>query len=317
MTLNFRHSVVICTQSRTGDLLTLINSIESLASSTQLEIIVVENSGDKNQYNLLATKLEQYKNTLNIKILIGSPGLTRSRNLALAKITEGIVHFVDDDLIMISDYFEVADKHFKDKPDLAGIAPYIDSPDVNGSTNKLQSKVKSICIKHLNLEGKLTRSGRAFWLVNPNQTIEVDWLPGCSMSYRFELIGDLRFSECLEKGPLGGYALGEDVDFSSSMKEKGGLEAIGGVTVIHKLALNNRRNWQLMDEGIGRWLAYLQRTKPKLVNKNVVFTFLILDSIKIQLANVNAIFKKDKKHRESLRRLRSYKAEVLNPTLIK
>ena len=101
------------------------------------------------------------------------------------------------------------------------------------------------------------------------------------------------------------------------MKEKGGLEAIGHVAIIHNLAVNNRRNWKLMDEGIGRWTAYLQRTKPELINQKIVLILFIFDSIKIQVANIISTFRGHKEYRDPFRRVRSYKAEVLNPTLTK
>jgi hypothetical protein len=70
-----------------------------------------------------------------------------------------------------------------------------------------------------------------------------------------------------------------------------------------------------MDEGIGRWFGYLERTKPNLVNRRIIILFLVFDAIKIQTTKLLLIFKANKTPRYSLMRLKAFISESTSPTM--
>ena len=96
------------------------------------------------------------------------------------------------------------------------------------------------------------------------------------MAYRLKVINDFRFETRLENGPLGGYALGEDLDFSHRVSKVSKLLYLGNISIFHKLAPNNRTNWLRMDEGIGRLRAFLLNRFPEdLRISRVIFSLII------------------------------------------
>ena len=161
MSLLLRHSVVICTQYRIIELEELLNSIVLFSSGIDLSIYVVENSGSDINFEKVTIALRKYEKTLDISLLKSEPGLPRSRNIALSQISTDLIHFLDDDVLLTSDYFQSAESHFLADSKLVGLAPFIESPPQSGSIAKIIIKVRSKLIKSLKLEGKISKSGRS------------------------------------------------------------------------------------------------------------------------------------------------------------
>ena len=66
--------------------------------------------------------------------------------------------------------------------------------------------------------GRVLPSGRNPLVVDVLSVTEVDWLSGCSMSFRRAVFEMFSFNE-----ELTGYGLGEDVEFSYRVHQRGRL----------------------------------------------------------------------------------------------
>jgi GT2 family glycosyltransferase len=111
--------------------------------------------------------------------------------------------------------------------------------------------------------GKITNYGENFWFpenfTKNSETCE--WLPGCCMTYNFNLLGDLKFNLSLENGPGKSYAVGEDVDFSLRASDCGPLYVMGSIVVDHREESGTRDNRILMAKARGTFRAYLTYQK--------------------------------------------------------
>ncbi len=252
------HTVVICTRSRSQSLIDLIASIKNCTQPESLKVLIVLNGHTEKE---LIEAQKQFANSqINLRITVSKPGLASARNAALQELKEGLVTFLDDDVLLPRNYFEEIDKTFQANPDLNGLSPriqglYADHPKVRGrfGVNK-QPKY-----------GQVTRNGDNFWVpdVFSEKLTRVEWLPGCSMTYKISAIGKKKFSEELMLGPTGGYSLGEDVDFSLQF---GNLVALNTISINHLQASSVRDNSQVMSDARGRWNVFLARRHPAKVS---------------------------------------------------
>jgi GT2 family glycosyltransferase len=93
--------------------------------------------------------------------------------------------------------------------------------------------------------GAVLRSGRAVLAFVPRELLEVDWLSGCSMSYRTSVFDELRFD-----AGLSGYSMGEDLDFSFRAGRVGKLVVTPEARLEHRASPVNRlgvADWYAMD----------------------------------------------------------------------
>jgi GT2 family glycosyltransferase len=113
--------------------------------------------------------------------------------------------------------------------------------------------------------GALLESGVNVLVFDGEQPSEVDWLSGCSMSYRTSALDGLRFDE-----RRGGNGLGEDVDFSARLGSRGRLLWVPDARVEHRQSAINRESalrvkrkavahrWQLAQDRVApvrrRWV---------------------------------------------------------------
>lgn len=140
------------------------------------------------------------------------PGLPRQRNLGVASISEGIVHFIDDDSIVEPRYFDAIMRVFSTDPHgLVG--------GVGGVITNLPPHAPGRLLRAFQLDsashGVVLPSGRNVLVFSASSPLDVDWLSGSSMSYRREVFDEFRFDES-----LAGWALGEDVDFSYRVRQR-------------------------------------------------------------------------------------------------
>jgi hypothetical protein len=139
----------------------------------------------------------------------GSPPLTAQRNVGIGFARErgyDVVLFLDDDVVVEPGYVAAVLSAFVANPDAAGVGAVV--------TNEPPARL--ITLKRFFLiwsrrPGAVLSSGRnvvGHYDSGPWPRT-VQWLSGCCMSYRLDLIGESRFDERLV-----GYSWGEDVDFS-------------------------------------------------------------------------------------------------------
>jgi len=270
--MKYSHTVVVCSRDRSLELSEFLENISKVAHFSSVELIVVENSLSAERYQEVKIKIDSDPKFQKVTLIQSPPGLARARNASFSIIGSDIVHFMDDDISLPTNYFEVVDKAFFDNPQTGGLSPFIQS-----ASTLTKSRIKKMLSPIFHVDGKLSKSGRAKWLSRSGKNHQVYWLPGCCMVYRINTIQRFRFETQLENGPLGGYALGEDLDFSHRISKHTKLLGLGEISVFHKLAPNDRTNWIKMDDGIGRLRAFLLVRFPEDVRISRVLISLLLE----------------------------------------
>jgi GT2 family glycosyltransferase len=162
---------------------------------------------------------------------------------------------VDDDVEFCQGYFEELMLQFATEPHLAGTGGV-----TLGAPNPRRNLVLDFIGLTSKTPGKLMSTGVASpTFVETENTLAVDWLPGCSMSFRLESVGELRFD--LNRTDL---PLGEDVDFTARLAMVGRLTHNHKAKLFHNLSPVNRdierdmyrqdviHRWTLAEQCIGR-----------------------------------------------------------------
>jgi glucosyl-dolichyl phosphate glucuronosyltransferase len=224
-------SVIIPTYNRPDDLKAFI---ESLLKQTQLpnEVIIVDDG------NLPEIPLSQNCHDAGIQTIYLKkeiPGLTSSRNFGIERARGDIIFFFDDDVVIAPQFIEqVMHVYNNDKNNLIG---GVCGRETNFSPTHFKQRLRKFLeIIFLNSgfsEGKILSSG---FFTDYGETIkagmnrcEVDFLSGCSFSFRKEVFKDFMFNT---KEYLN-YGMGEDKDFSCRVGTKYKLIYEPSATLVH------------------------------------------------------------------------------------
>jgi hypothetical protein len=166
------------------------------------------------------------------------PGLTYQRNIGLNRIFEshvasGLVHFLDDDVILQPEYFKKSKETFIQDPTIVGCT----GNDLNRSDKSSLSfrLLRYISENVFNFSGKLTKSCLNLGIFNSVSSYRIDWMPGCNMIYQINALSDARFDE-----ERLGYSFGEDVDFTYRISKNAKLVYSPFIKYRHELSSNNR-----------------------------------------------------------------------------
>ena len=227
-----RHEVLVCTRNRAAELRTCL---EHVARSRSLPGVLVVDSSDTAASREVVEAFAKGQPGMNVVYIHTHPGLTRQRNVALARASASVVHFIDDDSYVEPGYFEEILRVFDSaEPEVAGVGGF----QTNGGDHKA-SRLKRLFF----LSGEPGEVTRAAWNVElhtvPTRPVSVDWLSGCSMSFRLDVARTLRFDERMT-----GYSLGEDVEFCIRLRAAGyRLLVAPNARLWHDESPNNRLDW--------------------------------------------------------------------------
>ncbi len=201
------------------------------AASPSIPILVIDASTTEATRYVCEGIARRPESSLNLIYRRASqPGLTHQRNEAVGICRElgaKLVHFIDDDTEVLAGYFDAVERRFHQDPTVMGVGGII----IN------QPLVKYLTIKSFFLMGSrrpasVLRSGRPVLGQYPGAraTARVEWLSGCSMSFRITAFDDQMFDSRLQ-----GYSLGEDYDFGFRLSRKHRLAIEPMATCIHHL----------------------------------------------------------------------------------
>jgi len=163
---------------------------------------------------------------------VAKPGLTAQRNAAIRAGRSEVVHFVDDDTVLDPHYIESILREFA--ADLEGTVLGVGGLITNCHRHPV-SMAKRVFLLDSPRAGRVLPSGRNPLAVDVQSVTEVDWLSGCSMSFRREVFEMFSFNEQFE-----GYGLGEDVDFSYRVRQRGRLVLTPDARIEHLESPLNR-----------------------------------------------------------------------------
>ena len=218
------HAVILCSRGRPRELEVAVRNLCFQNLSPKIIIIVVTSQEDLSE-NIDSLKETLLEKEILLEIFVSAPGLTKQRNFGLSKVNGDIdiVHFFDDDVILPPEYLDIVDSLFQSRLDISGIG--------GRTTDNTDIKVSSLerfFLLNSKSSGVLLPSGINVGFRYSVDPYEVDWLPGCTMSYRISRIHGISFDESRE-----GVGWGEDVDFSARVAERGKLLMFSHPRILH------------------------------------------------------------------------------------
>jgi GT2 family glycosyltransferase len=158
-------------------------------------------------------------------------GLTRQRNFALRWVSTDLIVFFDDDVVLLPGCLRDMERVHRELGDqVAGVGAR-DEFDRTPVT-RLWRLRRCLGIVTTLEPGRYCRTGMSIpwgFLPPTDKLVDGDWLPGFAMMWKTALIDQEGF--CSE---FGGYAQGEDLEFSLRARRKGRLVLAGTARVQHR-----------------------------------------------------------------------------------
>lgn len=238
-------SVIIATRNRSEALETI--SLPSLAKQEfkDFEVVIWDASDDDRSKVVVETFMQYHHDMLIRYFKAPRVGSASQRNDAVKVAVGNIIFFIDDDSEVSQDGLLALLEAFRDGS-VCGAGLFVtdlrNSKEVRLSFKKKAFKAYTIIFR-MSHEGKNNKVMLSGWNIYTNHRNfgEVEWLGGCSMAYRKELFEKFSFNEELQK--FGGYAFGEDLEFSHRIarsKKKEKLLIIKKGYIIHHGASGGR-----------------------------------------------------------------------------
>lgn len=309
-------SYILCSKDREEYLRSLVHNLLEVDAIYDTEVIIIEASKD-NRMTVSDLSIDWPSRIILKKTAAGLP---QQRNEGLQLASGEVVVFLDDDVILKTSMYPELCKAFADSA-VVGAAPLLEDELVTGEGFTWHNFFLRMGLKS-GRAGRVTKSGVNSWLIDKpySSNLFVEWLPGCAMAYRREAIKGLLFNEALTKGPLGGYALGEDVDFSLRAGKRGNLICVPTIRINHTKAPSIRDRELEMAEARGRWFAFLVRNHSEKVNAKCVYIRLMGAKLYHQSRSLFSLGMSRKRRLNlfdlSSLTLRCFVEELRRPTLI-
>jgi GT2 family glycosyltransferase len=230
-------SVAVCTYKRAKSLARLLDSL--LAQDRKPDrLVIVDASPDDETEQAVRNhpSAEQLADCL-LYFRVGGPlkGLTRQRNFALRWIATDLVVFFDDDIVLLPGCLREMEKAHRAPGEhiggehVVGVGAFIEGqtqcPGWLWRARHLLRAVPDL------QPGRYHRSGiSTSWrfLSSTEEVIEGDWIAGNAMMWKTAAAREVGFHE-----GFGGYAQGEDLEFSLRMRHKGKIVLAGAARLRH------------------------------------------------------------------------------------
>jgi GT2 family glycosyltransferase len=245
-------SVIVCTRNRKADIL---NFIASLYKQTLLpqQFVIVDSSdtrlGDDKEF---ADIFYAKRDRITLDYVHCEPGLTRQRNIGIKKVTEDIVYFFDDDIVLDEDYLQKISDTFAQNPAFyGGMGAVKGVPPKMAWKTRIKWLVKRFfLLQHDYGNGKFLPSGFAAHPYGTTEFKKVEVLGGCCFCFRREVFAKHLFDESLF-----GYSYMEDSDFcrrvsyeytlfynpQAQLEHRHSPVARGRITDVSKMLMKNHR----------------------------------------------------------------------------
>lgn len=230
MTTTFAMSVVICTRNRHEDLWRTLTSIarQTGMEKDEIEIWIVDDGDTDERWLSRARSL--LPSTMHLRYYAKpreEAGLLRSRIKSLELSSHEILLFLDDDVELQKDYFQVLKTTWRTYPDAVGIS---------GADQGFVCSPKGRALMLLSgrgawSPGNLSRSGFASSMNTWNRqktVFRTEFLHGCNMCYRKSALSGV---ECVDW--LTGYSLGEDLYLSHLAGRQGPMYVNPELKLLH------------------------------------------------------------------------------------
>ena len=256
-------SVVISTKDREEELL---KCIQSIAKQTikPAEVLIIDDGNIPESVKEIVKK-HFFKKDIFLKYFKkDKPGLSESRNLGAEKAAGDIILFLDDDVILENDYIENLLKVWTERWNekwLAGVSGIITNIKTPSFFGKIFTKF--FCL-YSSKPFTVLPWGFQTWGWEIKKEEQVDWLPGCNMSFRKEIFYNYKFKP-LQPGRTGA----EDVEFCLHIKNEDYYFVITPTAkLIHNQSLVGREDAFItgFKEGINRKIIFNMYAKKSIKN---------------------------------------------------
>ena len=241
--------VVICTKDRPEE---VRRSATTASRCAPEKAVLVVDASDDEATRAVCDELRQagFSGVLHHKAR--RPGLARQRNEAVEvcrALGASVVHFIDDDTEVATGYFQAIEERFEREPSVMGAGGVIvNQPVVN------YVRVKRLFLLASDDRGSVLRSGRNVLGQYPGSGGDVEWLSGCSMSFRLAVFEQLAFD-----GEMTAYSMGEDYDFTFRLSRMHRIVVEPRAECIHHVTptgrLTARAHARLRTEATHRWVC--------------------------------------------------------------
>ncbi|PKP29015.1 MAG: glycosyl transferase family 2 [Bacteroidetes bacterium HGW-Bacteroidetes-18] len=235
-----KFTLIICTYMRQNPLLKLLQSVKTQTLYPN-EIVIVDASVNQETKEML--EQNSFENLHYFLVAEKDRGLTKQRNFGIASVGKDmdIVCFLDDDIVLESDYFEQLLKTYEIYPEALGVGGYIsnETPWEKVAENevikidefsydgwKRKDGSRFVLRKKLGLDSDcppgfspLFSHGRSVGFLPPSGKVyEVEQVMGGASAFKKSVFDTFQFSTYFE-----GYGLYEDADFSLRVAKTGKL----------------------------------------------------------------------------------------------
>lgn len=240
-------ALIICTYNRADALMQLLRSVEKQKKYPE-QILVIDASEDV--YTQAVCTENKFSNLNYFHVSEEHKGLTKQRNFGVLKTVENIeiIAFLDDDIVLETDYFEKILEGYASFPEALGVGGYISNevewkkgqaPNADffeydgyyrkeGSRFLLRKKLGLAPDRPPGHSPDFSHGRSVSFLPPSGQLYEVEQFMGGVASYRKSVFDQMRFSTYFE-----GYGLYEDADFTLRLSNMGKLYVHTGACVAH------------------------------------------------------------------------------------
>jgi glycosyltransferase involved in cell wall biosynthesis len=226
--------LVLCTRNRTEDLGRCLVTVR-VQDRVPSRVLVVDSSDDDATARIVVDLAQTWARGSVLDYLWSEPGLARQRAAGIDATIEDVVHFVDDDTVLERGYFEAILATFD--ADAAGGVGGVGGFVTDQPPHRF-GRVEEWLGLDARTEGTVLRSGRNVRVYTaPAEPIEVDWLPGCAMSYRRAVFDTER-----PNVGLGRDRNGEDVELSYRVRQHWRLQITPHARLEHHESPAGRRS---------------------------------------------------------------------------
>jgi GT2 family glycosyltransferase len=223
-----RSALIVCTRNRPADIRRLLASM-ARDRSASVDVLIVDSSDNDTTRVAVAGC-----NDRRVRYARCAPGLTRQRMAGVSMLAREVemVHFVDDDVVLETGYVGAIEAIFDTDPLVLG---------VGGRITNLPDHTPRLLWRLFLLDsvrgGAILRSGVNVLPFGVPDRGRVEWLSGCSMSFRRSVFAELSFDLGMEDD-----SLGEDVDFTTRVARRGHLCIADRARLAHLSSIVNREN---------------------------------------------------------------------------
>lgn len=225
-------ALIIPTRNRPDLLSRLLVNLEEL--TVKPDVVIIVDSSDSENFRELRSeiiRIRQIMTEYKSAAVQRNIGLDYLRNHNIAKNLH-FISFLDDDVLVPIEYFELVLKDFAQIKDCVGIS------GIAKTTEYTRTRIKrSWLTDWIGITGNpgiLTDAAVNISPIGLKEKAEVDWLIGCS-TWKIETLENLRF-----ESDFFGHSVFEDVIFSTRAGKLGKLVCDPSIVLRHDLAIEGR-----------------------------------------------------------------------------